>query len=178
MCARYFKPIASLSVAYVAPMSSLEIPRFGELLAPFISRVPGPAMPRFLALLERGAANRYRVWADDLPEHRDGLLECAASEDEIANRIEGAFALDESLRPALEAPLPEAIAVYYEVFAAFGVWDQLRIQANAERQGANAWRGIAASHPDPEVVRILESCSVLEESSADYLDDLIATHAP
>lgn len=159
-------------------MTSLEIPRFGELLAPFISRVPGPAMPRFLALLERGAANRYRVWADDLPEHRDGLLECAASEDEIANRIEGAFALDESLRPALEAPLPEAIAVYYDVFAAFGVWDQLRIQANAERQGANAWRGIAASHPDPKVVRILESCSVLEESSADYLDHLIATHAP
>lgn len=159
-------------------MTALEIPRFGELLAPFIGRVPAEAMPRFLALLERGAADRYRVWADALPEHRAGLLDCAGREDEIADRIDAAFALDESLRPALEAPLPEAIAVYYEVFAAYDIWDQLRIQANAERQGANAWRGIASRHPDPEVVRALESCSALEESSADYLDVLIATHAP
>ncbi|MFM8946228.1 MAG: hypothetical protein ACKOJC_05895, partial [Actinomycetota bacterium] len=107
-----------------------------------------------------------------------GLLDCAGREDEIADRIDAAFALDESLRPALEAPLPEAIAVYYEVFAAYDIWDQLRIQANAERQGANAWRGIASRHPDPEVVRALESCSALEESSADYLDVLITTHAP
>ncbi|MEY4362071.1 MAG: hypothetical protein RL391_1377 [Actinomycetota bacterium] len=159
-------------------MTALEIPRFGELLAPFIGRVPGPAMPRFLALLERGAADRYRIWADQLPEHRNGLLECAESEDEIADRIEGAFALDESLRPALEAPLPEALSTYYEVFSAYDIWDQLRIQANAERQGANAWRGIASSHPDQAVIRILESCSVLEEASADYLDRLIAEHAP
>ncbi len=159
-------------------MAALEIPRFGELLAPFIGRVPTEAMPRFLALLERGAADRYRVWADALPEHRAGLLECAKSEDEIADRIEAAFALDESLRPALEAPLPEAISVYYEVFAAYDIWDQLRIQANAERQGANAWRGIATRHPDPAVVRALEGCSALEESSADFLDELIATHAP
>lgn len=159
-------------------MTALEIPRFGELLAPFIGRVPAEAMPRFLALLERGAADRYRVWADALPEHRVGLLDCAGREDEIADRIDAAFALDESLRPALEAPLPEAIAVYYEVFAAYDIWDQLRIQANAERQGANAWRGIATRHPDPKVVRALESCSALEESSADYLDVLITTHAP
>ena len=55
-------------------MTALEIPRFGELLSPFISKVPDGTRPRFLALLERGAANRYRVWAEQLPAHAAVLL--------------------------------------------------------------------------------------------------------
>jgi hypothetical protein len=159
-------------------MTALEIPRFGELLSPFISQVPDGTRPRFLALLERGAANRYRLWAEQLPEHAAVLFECAESEDEIANRIEGAFALDESLRDELLAPLPQATQTYYDAFAPYDVWDQLRIQANAERQGAHAWRSIAAHHPDAYVVEVLHSCSALEELSADALDALIAAHAP
>jgi hypothetical protein len=135
-------------------------------------------MPRFLALLERGAADRYRQWAERLPAHRDGLLCCAAREDEIADRIEGAFALDESLRPQLEAPLDEAIAVYYDVFAPLSIRDQLRVQANAERQGAQAWRNIASRHPDPAVIDELNECSRLEEESADWLDDLLIRLEP
>lgn len=159
-------------------MPSVSVPRFGELLAPYISRVPDGTRPRFLALLERGAAERYRMWAADLPEHADVLLECSRAEDEIADRIEGAFELDESLRDELHAPLPEATRTYYEAFAPHPVWDQLRIQANAERQGAHAWRSIAAHHPDPAVVEVLHVCSALEEASADRLDALIAAHAP
>lgn len=155
-------------------MTDLAIPRFGELLGPYIARVAPETMPRFLALLERGAAERYRHWAEQLPEYRDGLLRCAAREDEIADRIEGAFALDESLRPQLEAPLPEAVAVYYDVFAPLSLRDQLRVQANAERQGAEAWRNIASRHPDRTVIDQLNECSRLEEESADYLDDLVA----
>ena len=159
-------------------MTALEIPRFGELLSPYISQVPDSARPRFLALLERGAANRYRMWAEQLPEHEVILLECAESEDEIANRIEGAFALDESLRDQLLTPLPQATQTYYDAFAPYDIWDQLRIQANAERQGANAWRSIAANHPDAKVIEVLHSCSALEELSADALDALIDAHAP
>ena len=159
-------------------MTSVSIPRFGELLAPYISRVPADTRPRFLALLERGAAARYRMWAEELPEHADVLLVCSRAEDEIADRIEGAFALDESLREAVYAPLDEATRTYYDAFSPHPIWDQLRIQANAERQGANAWRGIAASHPDPRVVEVLHGCSALEEASADRLDALIAAHAP
>jgi hypothetical protein len=154
-------------------MTDLAIPRFGELLGPYIARVPPETMPRFLALLERGAADRYRQWAERIPDHRDGLLRCAAREDDIADRIEGAFALDESLRPQLEAPLGEAIAVYYDVFAPLSIRDQLRVQANAERQGAQAWRNIASRHPDPAVIAQLNECSRLEEESADWLDDLL-----
>ena len=157
-------------------MANVVIPRFGELLAPYISQVPDQIRPRFLALLERGAASRYRGWAEMLPEHSDGLLRCAEAEDEIANRIEGAFAMDETLRDRLEAPLPDALKTYYDVFAPLDVWDQLRIQANAERQGAGAWERIAATHPNPEVIKVLNSCSELELTSADYLDSLLAEH--
>jgi hypothetical protein len=158
-------------------MSDVVAPDFGKLLAPFIGQVPAAAMPRFLALLERGAAARYRQWAEQLPEHADLLLACSACEDEIADRIEAAFALDPGLREQLEAPLPEATATYYAVFADLDVWDQLRIQANAERQGAQAWRNIAARTEDERTIDALKICSALEEASADRLDALIAAKA-
>jgi hypothetical protein len=163
---------------YGRPMTDLQIPNFGALLAPYIGQVPADAMPRFLALLERGAAERYREWADALPDHAPALLICSRAEDEIADRIESAFELDESLRPALEAPLPEAKRTYYDVFAGMDVWDQLRVQANAERQGAQAWRNIATRTTDERVLAELAACSALEEASADRLDALIAAHAP
>ena len=88
------------------------------------------------------------------------------------------IALDESLREALEAPLPEAKRTYYDVFTGMDVWDQLRVQANAERQGAQAWRNIASRTTDQRVIDEMATCSALEEASADRLDALIATHAP
>lgn len=159
-------------------MPDLTIPDFGRLLAPQLGRVPAETLPRFLALLERGAADRYRVWAQALPEHAEVLLACAAAEDEIADRIEAAFTLDPSLREATEAPLPEARAAYVAAFDGHDVWDQLRIQADAERQGARAWRTIAARVDDERVLAALAMCSALEEASADRLDALIAAHAP
>ena len=159
-------------------VSQLEIPRFGALLAPFISQVPPEAMPRFLALLERGAADRYREWATMLPDHAAALLSCAESEDAIADLIEAAFTLDPSLREAVAAPLPGAVAAYRAAFAGLDVWDQLRVQANAERQGAQAWRNIAKQIDEPTVLAALARCSALEEASADCLDELIAGHAP
>jgi hypothetical protein len=53
----------------------------------------------------------------------------------------------------------------------------LRIQADAERQGANAWRLIAATLSDPEIAAELEACSELEEQSAIHLEDLLADPA-
>lgn len=159
-------------------MSDLEIPRFGALLAPYIGQVPAEAMPRFLALLERGAADRYRHWADLLPAHRDVLLTCAAAEDEIADRVDAVFALHPDHADALHAPLPAARDTYVAAFEGHDVWDQLRIQADAERQGAHAWRSIAARTDDVAVITELSACSALEEASADRLDALIATHAP
>ncbi len=158
-------------------MSDLEIPRFGALLAPFIGQVPAEAMPRFLALLERGAADRYRHWAELLPQYAGVLGVCAAAEDEIADRIDALFALHPDHVEALHAPLPAARDTYVAAFEGHDVWDQLRIQADAERQGAHAWRTIAARTDDAGVIAELSACSALEESSADRLDALIAAHA-
>lgn len=169
---------AAPSRSYSGAVSQLEIPRFGALLAPFISQVPPTTMPRFLALLERGAANRYREWASMLPDHAEVLLSCAASEDAIADLIEAAFSLDPSLSEAVAAPLPAALVAYRDAFAGLDVWDQLRVQANAERQGAQAWRTIAKQIDDASVLDALARCSALEEASADRLDELIASHAP
>lgn len=154
-------------------MAQLQIPNFGQLLSPFIAQVPPSIMPRFLALLERGAADRYREWAAMLPAHAEVLLVCAASEDEIADRVESVFSLDEALRDELVSPLPAAKQTYYDAFSGMDVWDQLRVQANAERQGAQAWRNIASRITDERVIAELAACSALEEASADRLDALI-----
>jgi hypothetical protein len=167
---------AAASSRTIVVVADVDIPNFGELLAPYIGRVPSEGRPRLLALLERGAAQRYRMWATDLPEHADVLLACSASEDEIADRIDAAFALDDARRDDVHAPLPDARRAYEDVFDGLDVWDQLRIQADAERQGARAWRNIAAVHPDPAVVRELHACAALEEASAERLDALIARH--
>ena len=45
------------------------------------------------------------------------------------------------------------------------------IQANAERQGAEAWQTLKALYPDQ--AEALDALSVLELSSAEYLDDLL-----
>jgi len=151
-----------------------DIPNFGQLLAPFISRVPDHARPRFLALLERGAADRYRSWASELPAEAPVLLACAKREDEIADRVEALYPIPDALARELEEPLPLARETYLSVFAELAIPDQLRIQAAAERQGAAAWRAIAASQSDPAVGTELERCAALEEASADALDRICA----
>ena len=74
----------------------------------------------------------------------------------------------------IQAPLPAAKETYYAVFADLDVLDQLRIQANAERQGAAAWRAMVSADAPDAVNQTLESMAALEESSADFLDQLLA----
>lgn len=154
-------------------MSKVEAPNFAVLLGPFIAEVPEEGRPRFLALLERGAAERYRAWARELPEHAEALRACSAREDEIADRVEKLFPITAELEKETAQPLPRARDAYYDVFAGMPVLDQLAIQADAERQGAAAWRGLASQHPDAAAREELERCALLEEASADQLDALL-----
>ena len=150
------------------------VPNFGELLAPYIGSVPQDAVPAFLARLERTAAQRYRDWAQALPEHATGLLECAAREDDIATQVETVYpatapeqvtAMDEALAPARDT--------YYDVFSRLSVPQQLAIQANAERQGANAWQNLKVLYPQQG--EALDQLSEIEIGSADYLDALLSS---
>ena len=153
-------------------MSNVKAPNFAVLLGPFIAEVPEDGRPRFLALLERGAAERYRGWARELPEHAEMLLACAAREDEIADRVEKLYPIAAALEKEIAQPLPRARDAYFGVFADLSIRDQLAIQASAERQGAAAWRGLASQHPDPASREELERCALLEETSANQLDAL------
>lgn len=153
-----------------------QIPNFGALLTPVLSRVPDAARPRFLALLERTAADRYRGWAAELPDEAEVLSGCAQREDEIADRIEALFTIDDDLLAELRALLPEARALYYAAFDGFSVEDQLRMQADAELQGANAWRSIARRVTDASVIDELDRCSAIEEESSRVVTELLERH--
>lgn len=155
-------------------MADAAIPNFGELLGPYIAAVPEASRPGFLARLERGAAQRYRDWAAAAPGIAEGLLACAAREDAIADRAEKVLPPDPAHTRALDDAAPGARDTYYAVFAELPIREQLRIQAGAERQGAAAWRGIAATHSDESVRSELEASALLEEESAAWLEKLLA----
>lgn len=151
-----------------------ESPNFGLLLAPVLGKVDAVARPRFLALLERTAADRYRHWASLLPDDAPVLLACAEREDEIADRIEAAFSIDDAKLVELKALLPQARDLYYAAFDGYSVYEQIQMQSDAELQGANAWRSIAATVTDPSVLAELARCSELEETSSRAAKDLLA----
>lgn len=156
-------------------MPAVTVPDFGTLLAQHIGSVPADAIPAFLARLERTAADRYRLWAKALPEYADGLLQCAAREDSIADRVEGIYpATAPNQIAAMDAAIGPARDTYYKVFADLTAVQQMTIQANAERQGAAAWRAMIEAENDDSICNTLEQCAQIEEASADYLDTLLA----
>ncbi len=149
------------------------IPNLGTLLAPYLSAVPAASMPRFLARLERGAADRYRYWASVLPAHAPGLLECAAREDEIARRADALFAVIAEDLPAIEAALPQARSTYFQIFDGLEVPRQLQIQASAEREGNAAWLGLADGADDVSAKAELVALAALEIDNAEYLEQVV-----
>jgi hypothetical protein len=153
-------------------MSTVIIPDFGELLAQHLEQVPPEVLPYMLSQLERTAAARYRGWAEEVPEHRQGLLECAAREDEIADRVEAMFPPSDEGRALVTSLIPAARATYYDVFSGHSAHEQMTIQANAERQGANAWQGLKEAYP--HLSEKLDELSAIEISSAEYLDVILA----
>ncbi len=156
-------------------MADVTIPNFGELLAEHLGGVDAEALPYLLSRLERTAAARYRQWADEVPEHRDGLLACAAREDEIADRAEALFPPTDAHRSQVESMIEPARDAYYAVFEGLTPFEQMTVQAGAERQGSGAWRSLAEAHPDH--AEALAALSALETESADYLDELLPTLA-
>lgn len=152
-------------------MSDIEIPNFGELLAEHLGAVPPEAYPYLLSQLERTAAARYRGWAEEVPEHREDLLACAAREDEIADRVEALFPPSDEHRALVADIIPRAKDTYYAAFEPYTPAEQMTIQANAERQGANAWQTLKAAYPDH--AEALDALSAIELASADYLDAML-----
>ncbi len=154
-------------------MTPTEAPDFRLLLAPFIEKIPESSRPAFLAALERGAADRYRGWAEASLANASGLLACADREDEIAQRVDKLFPADAEGRASIESTIPEARIAYYEVLDCLSITEQWHVQASAERQGAEAWRLLASQQSDEAVKQELLACADLEEQSAAHLTGLL-----
>lgn len=153
----------------------IEVPDFGQLLATHIGKIPESSQPAFLSHLERTAADRYRHWAEQLPEHAGLLLDCAQREDEIAARVKSMLpAESDADQQLIDSEIDSARATYYEVFSGHTVWEQLYLQSKAERQGAAAWRAYAENPGYHSLAEELEACARIEEASADALDQLLA----
>src|SRR5438094_33381 len=85
----------------MAATDSTEVPNLEAILARLVGRVAPARRPLLIAIAERLAAARYRVWAEECADatgasatgadkaHRDELLACARREEEIATLIEG-----------------------------------------------------------------------------------------
>ena len=154
--------------------SSPTIPDFAQLLGPYIAAIPEPSRPALLCRLERFAADRYREWAEECPaEEREGLLACAGREDEIADRVVALFPASASDEEKIEAEVSRAGEAYAAIFDDLSLSEKYFVQASAERQGAAAWRGLAAQQEDEAVAGELGKCADLEETSAACLEGLL-----
>lgn len=158
----------------MSTVTAPDVPNFAKLLGPYIGQVPGASVPRFLARLERGAADRYRAWAAALPEHAEVLLMCAASEEQIAIRSEAIYPAIPADLASIEAALPGARDAYLAVFEGLTVKQQLALQAAAERQGALAWKGLEREGLSEAHLAELDALHDLEIESAERVEALLA----
>ena len=108
-----------------------------------------------------------------MPEHQAGLLSCADREDEIADRVAALFPPSDEHRQLVADIIPKAKATYYAAFEPYTPIEQMTIQANAERQGANAWQNLKAAYP--QHAQALDALSAIELQSADWLDEILDT---
>jgi hypothetical protein len=154
-----------------------EIPDFAALLKEPLESVPEPSRVGFLAQLERTAAHRYREWAEESEELREGLLECANRESEIADRAEKLAPVLTEHREIVAGALAKARALYAGAFAGLSIEDRIILQAHAERQGSKAWRGFAARATDREVRKEFLALADLEVESADHIDEALGVQS-
>ena len=151
-----------------------DVPQFGALLREHIQSVPAEAQPAFLAGLERSAAQRYRDWVGSLPDWAEVLGDCARREDEIADIITARFPVTSEHRSLIDAALPAAIELYYDVFAPFSSQDQVYLQSEAEIQGSQAWVRMGdAGITDPSTLADLARCTALELESSRAVKQLL-----
>lgn len=153
------------------------LPEMMENLRSLALELPPEARIAFVARLERGAARRYRAWADraDSAVVATALRLCAAREESIAELADATFPAPAGTLPALDDATKRAAVGAAPVHEGRPLHESLAIQAAAERSGAATWRELCG---DPSLAphrSVLETCARLEEESADLVERLLAT---
>lgn len=138
--------------------------------------LPDEARIAFIAQLERGAARRYRRWAERSGSLvvSTGLRLCAAREDTIADMADATFPAPDGAAEALSDVLRRASAATGTVHEGRALSDSLAMQAAAERAGAATWRSLIEGVGDSSHRTVLETCARLEEESAEFIERMLA----
>ena len=155
--------------------NEIELPDLAKILGQALQHIEPGQRQLLLAALERLAAQRYRMWADEHldPAVKEGLLACAEREDEIARRVESLRPNATEIQNKLLADHPELLDLNRTLFEGRPIKDQFTMQAQGERAGAAVWRAYAAAVADPSAQELLQSCSPLEEANAAFLQSLL-----
>lgn len=146
---------------------------FVDRIRPLIAHRPRGEQLFLAALLENGAAQRYRRWASEFTDSTfaDGLMACADREDTVARSVRDSFGSElqqpEDYRELLGAVQREVDAL----FGGLSLEDQLDAQASAERGGENLWRELAEAESDPALKAVFVECAHLEAASAEFLEN-------
>jgi len=156
------------------PETENAMPNIPEILGQALRRIDRHLQPVLLARLERLAAQRYRSWADkvDDPSVKQGLLACADREEEIARRVESLDPDASAKQDKLMSDNPELLDLNRTLFEGRPLKVQFAMQAQGEMAGAAAWKAYAAGASDPLAGELLQSCSLLEEENAAFLQTL------
>lgn len=145
-----------------------------EVLVPILESAPEEELPLLLAWLERMAAEKYRVWAQQSADdvERKGLMDCAFREDAIAEFIEFIEPQAESRTQSLKEQFPDMEALYDSVLAGHDRPEQLRRQAEGELGGASFLRQFAGAHSGA-IAAQFEALAFYEEANSSFLSNLI-----
>ncbi len=145
---------------------------FVDRVRPLIAHRPRGEQLFLAALLENGAAERYREWAGGTSDaaFADGLRACAEREDTVARTVRKHFAT-ELVQPKdfgeLMAAVQKEVAA---LFGGLGLQEQFDEQARAERGGEQLWLELAAAENDPARKAVFTDCARLEAASAEFLE--------
>jgi hypothetical protein len=145
-----------------------------EAFEPLLPQLAEEEVPIMLAILERIAAEKYRSWAEGSvdPVEREGLLACAAREDEIADFIESLNADSEIRVSELHGRFPDLRERYGSVMEGRSRQEQLRIQSEGELGGADYMRQFADATAGAISARFA-SLAMCEEANSRFLSELI-----
>jgi hypothetical protein len=149
---------------------------FVDRLRPLIGHRPRGEQLFLAALLENGAAERYREWAAKASDAgvAAGLRACAEREDTVARTVRKHFAA-EIVQPADFGELMAAVQKeVVQLFGRLGMKEQFDVQARAERGGEQLWLELAAAENDTALGAVFMECARLEAASAEYLERLCA----
>ncbi|MGH7962036.1 MAG: hypothetical protein ACRERD_09455 [Candidatus Binatia bacterium] len=156
-------------------VAAADLPDLLAILTPFFDQSAPQEHRILLAVLERLAAEHYRRWAGEVsdPSLKQGLLQAARREEEIAETIESLDPHAQSIAQSLIARFPNARATYADLLKGKSLAEQWQMQSIGERGGGRILRDFAAAESDPGAREKILACAVKDEENSRFLEEVL-----